>query len=136
MSLLEHGSPSPGHFPRTGRLLPLPTLVMFPHVVQPLRIREPRDRKLLEAALADDRLIVAAVTAPGWEHDYEGRPTLLPVACLGRINAHHCLEDGTSHVLLGGLRRVRLLRRHSHFFHVQVTPYRKRARLCEFPVIP
>ena len=110
MSPVEHDSPSPERFPKTARLLPLPSLVLFPRVVQPLRICEPRDRELLEAALADDRLIATALLAPGWEHDYEGRPRLLPVACLGRIAAHHCLDDGSSNVLVAGLRRVRLLR--------------------------
>ena len=66
------------------RLFPLPNLVLFPHVLQPLHIFEPRYCDLLEAALADDRLIAMAVLAPGWEKDYEGRPPVHPIACLGR----------------------------------------------------
>jgi len=92
------------------RLFPLPNLVLFPHVMQPLHIFEPRYRELLEDALAGDGLIALAVLAPGWEADYEGRPPLYPVACLGRIATHCRLEDGTYNVLLLGLRRVRLLR--------------------------
>ncbi len=92
------------------RLFPLPNLVLFPHVMQPLRIFEPQYRELLEDALAGDGLITMAALAPGWEKDYEGRPAIHPIACLGRITAHCRLPDGTYNVLLLGLRRVRLLK--------------------------
>lgn len=92
------------------RLFPLPNLVLFPHVMQPLHVFEPRYRELLEDAAQSDRLIAMALLRPGWEDDYEGRPPLYSVACLGRIATHHRLEDGTYNVLLLGLRRVRLLR--------------------------
>ena len=91
------------------RLFPLPNLVLFPHVMQPLRIFEPRYKDLLEDALAGDGLIGMAALAPGWERDYEGRPAIYPIACLGRITAHCRLPDGTYNVLLLGLRRIRLL---------------------------
>ena len=82
---------------------------MFPQVMQPLHIFEPRYRSLLEDALADDGLIVMATLAPGWEEDYEGRPPLAPVGCLGRIAAHHHQDGGQCNVLLAGLSRVRIL---------------------------
>jgi ATP-dependent Lon protease len=91
------------------RLFPLPNLVMFPHVLQPLHIFEPRYRALFEEALADDRLIAMAVLAPGWEDDYEGRPPLHPTACLGRIVTHQVVEGGKYNLLLAGLKRVRLV---------------------------
>jgi ATP-dependent Lon protease len=92
------------------RLFPLPNLVLFPHVMQPLHVFEPRYRRLLEDALAGDRLIAMALLAPGWEKDYDGRPPLYPVACLGRVTTFHKLDDGTYNLLLLGLRRVRLVR--------------------------
>jgi uncharacterized protein len=92
------------------RVFPLPNLVLFPHVMQPLHVFEPRYRELLEDALAGDGLIAMAALAPGWERDYEGRPALYPMACLGRIVSHCRLPDGTYNVLLLGLRRVHLLR--------------------------
>jgi uncharacterized protein len=91
------------------RLFPLPNLVLFPHVMQPLHVFEPRYRDLLEDALAGDGLIAMAALAPGWEKDYEGRPALYPIACLGRITTHCRLKDGTYNVLLLGLRRVKLV---------------------------
>jgi len=100
----------PADFSGSVRLFPLPNLVLFPHVMQPLHIFEPRYRELLEDALAGDRLIAMAILAPGWEKDYEGSPPLSPFACLGRVATHCQLDDGAYNVLLMGLRRVRLVR--------------------------
>ncbi len=97
-------------FSGTVRLFPLPNLVLFPHVMQPLHIFEPRYRDLLEEALASDHLVTMATLAPGWEKDYEGRPPLFPMACLGRVVVHHQVADGAYNVLVVGLKRVRLLR--------------------------
>jgi ATP-dependent Lon protease len=92
------------------RLFPLPNLVLFPHVMQPLHVFEPRYRELVEDALSDDRLIAMALLKPGWEPDYEGRPALFDTACLGRIIKHHRLPDGRYNLLLVGLRRLHLTR--------------------------
>ena len=83
MSSFDDLSFAPQEFSGKVRLFPLPNLVLFPHVMQPLHIFEPRYRFLLEDALATDRLIAMALLAPGWENDYEGRPPLYPMACLG-----------------------------------------------------
>lgn len=99
----------PDNFSGRARLFPLPNLVLFPHVLQPLHVFEPRYRAMLEEALEGDRLIAMALLAPGWENDYDGRPPVRPVACLGRVTTYHRLEDGRYNVLLAGLKRVRLL---------------------------
>ena len=110
MSSFEDLSFSIEDFSGTVRLFPLPNLVLFPHVMQPLHIFEPRYRRLLEDALAGDRLITMGLLAPGWENDYEGRPAVHPMACLGRITTYHRLDDGTYNLLLLGVQRVRLIR--------------------------
>ena len=97
------------NFPGKVRLFPLPNLVLFPHVMQPLHIFEPRYRAMIEEALAGDGLIAMAVLAPGWEADYDGRPPIHRMACLGRVASSHRLEDGTYNVLLLGLCRVRIV---------------------------
>ena len=97
-------------FSGTARLFPLPNLVLFPHVMQPLHVFEPRYCDLLEAAVAGDRLIAMATLAPGWEKEYEGRPAVFPVACLSRVSVYRRLAKGGYNVLLVGLRRVRLVR--------------------------
>jgi Lon protease-like protein len=91
------------------RLFPLPDLVLFPHVMQPLHIFEPRYREMVRDALAGDRLIATVRLEPGWEVEYEGRPSIAQVACLGKIVSEHRLEDGRFNVLLLGLRRIEIL---------------------------
>jgi uncharacterized protein len=96
----------PEQFSGVARLFPLPNLVLFPHVMQPLRIFEPRYRELLEDALDDDGLIAMALLKPGWEEDYEGQPPIEPVVCLGRVLRHCRLPEGHYNVLLLGLQRA------------------------------
>lgn len=99
----------PDRFSGRVRLFPLPNLVLFPHVMQPLHIFERRYRDLMEDALAGDRLIAMALLAPGWERDYEGRPLIYPMTCLARIATHVRLADGTYNTLLLGLKRAKLI---------------------------
>ncbi len=91
------------------RLFPLPNLVLFPYVVQPLHIFEPRYRQMTADALKSDRLLSIVLLRPGWEAEYQGRPPLHPVACLGRIVADQRLEDGRYNLLLRGLTRLRIV---------------------------
>lgn len=95
-------------FSGIARLFPLPNLVLYPHVMQPLHIFEGRYREMLEEALATDQLIAMAVLKPGWETDYESRPPISEYACLGKIVAHRRLPDGRYNVLLLGVGRVRI----------------------------
>jgi uncharacterized protein len=106
MSLSENLAFSPAEFSGRARLFPLPNLVVFPHVMQPLHIFESRYREMLEDSLADDHLIGMALLAPGWEKDYEGRPPLRQVGCLCRVATHHRTDDGSYNVLMLGLRRI------------------------------
>ena len=96
----------PEKFSGRVRLFPLPDLVMFPHVMQPLHIFEPRYRELVAAALADDHLLGMALLEPGWEANYEGRPAIAPVACLARIVSCRQLADGRYNLFALGLRRI------------------------------
>src|SRR5207253_4170439 len=91
------------NFAGVARLFPLPNLVLFPHVVQPLHVFEPRYREMTTDALAGDRLIATALLHPDWEAVYEGHPPIHPVACLGRIVADQRLDDGRFLLLLRGL---------------------------------
>jgi uncharacterized protein len=97
-----------GRFAGSARLFPLPNLVLFPHVAQPLHVFEPRYRRLTADTLAGDRLMAVVLLQPGWEGDYEGRPPVYPVACLGHVIADKKLPDGRYHLLLRGLARIRL----------------------------
>jgi Lon protease-like protein len=78
--------------------------------MQPLHIFEPRYREMVQDALATDRLIAIARLEPGWETDYEGRPPIASIGCLGKIVSDHRLEDGRFNILLLGLRRIEIIR--------------------------
>jgi Lon protease-like protein len=91
------------------RLFPLPNVVFFPHVILPLHIFEPRYCELLEDALAHDKLISMALLKPGWEKEYEGRPAIYDVVCIGRILTHARLPEGGYNLLLQGVQRARIL---------------------------
>jgi Lon protease-like protein len=98
-----------GNFTGTARLFPLPNLVVFPQVVQPLHIFEPRYRQMTVDAVSGDRLIAMALLKAGWESEYEGEPQIHPVVCLGRIIAEQRLPDGRFNLLLRGLCRGRVI---------------------------
>jgi Lon protease-like protein len=110
MSSFPEPAELPENFAGVVRLFPLPNFVMFPHVVHALHIFEPRYREMLEDALAGDQLIAMARLQGGWEGDYEGRPPIDPVVCVGRIAAHARLEDGRYNILLHGLKRATIVR--------------------------
>lgn len=101
----EAGQP----FPEVVRLFPLPNLVLFPTVVQPLHIFEPRYRAMMADALTDDRMLALVLLQPGWEEDYHNRPPIYPVAVLGRIFDEQLLPDGRFNLMLHGLTRMRIV---------------------------
>src|SRR5438132_13243727 len=95
-------------FSGTARLFPLPNLVLFPHVIQPLHVFEPRYRQMTADALDGDRLIAIVLPRPGWEYHYAGSPEIYSVATLGTIVADQKLDDGRYNILLRGLSRIHL----------------------------
>ncbi|MFL5340038.1 MAG: LON peptidase substrate-binding domain-containing protein [Gemmataceae bacterium] len=109
------------------RLFPLPNLVLFPHVPQPLHVFEPRYRQLTADALDGDGLIAMALLRPGWEDTNPERPPIYPVACLGRIIANRKLEDGRYILLLRGLSRLRV---------VQEVPSDRLYRVAQTQLLP
>lgn len=110
MATLDAFALSLNQFRGVARLFPLPNLVMFPHVVQPLHVFEGRYREMLEDALADDGLVAMGLLVPGWESEYEGRPPVAPAVCLGKVIAHARESDGHYNILLAGLKRCRIVR--------------------------
>jgi len=96
--------------PAAVRLFPLPNLVLFPQVVQPLHVFESRYCDLVEDALSSDGLVAMGLLQPGWERDYEGRPQVWPVVCVGQIISHHRLPDGRFNLLLQGTYRAAIQR--------------------------
>ena len=111
MSRFAYQSPlsdSVADFPGLARLFPLPNVVLFPGVLLPLHIYEPRYRQMVADAMSSNRLLTMVLLKPGWDADYEGSPGVHPIGCLGRIIHHEPLPDGRSNLVLHGLRRVQL----------------------------
>ena len=96
-------------FSGTARLFPLPSLVLFPHVVQGLHVFEARYRQMTADALAGDGLIALVLHHPDQEEVGEGRPAIETVACLGQIVSHDELPDGRYNLRLKGVSRVRIV---------------------------
>ena len=110
MTNLQSSAGWPEDFCGRVRLFPLPNLVLFPHVVQPLHIFEPRYCEMLADALAGDRLIAMTLLEPGWENEYQHRPAVASTVCVGKIISHTTTEDGRHNILLVGVKRGRILR--------------------------
>jgi Lon protease-like protein len=96
-------------FSGTLRLFPLPSMVVFPDSLVPLKVFEPRYVAMVEDALESDRLVGMALLKPGYQKDYEGSPAVYPVACVGRILQHKRLPSGHIDFWLYGLERARIL---------------------------
>jgi uncharacterized protein len=95
--------------PPTIPLFPLPNVVLFPNVFLPLHVFEARYREMVSDALAEDRIIGMVLLRPGWEDDYEGRPTIYPVGCAGLVTHAERLGDGRYNIVLQGLEKFRVL---------------------------
>jgi len=97
------------HRPHSVPLFPLPNLVLFPHVIQPLPIFETRYCEMLLSVMESHRMLCLGLLKPGWESEYDGRPPVMPVVCVGQVISHHPLEDGRHNILLQGVGRARIL---------------------------
>src|SRR5919109_539474 len=89
-------------------IFPLPNVVLFPNVFLPLHIFEPRYREMVADALASDRLIGMVLLKPGWQSDYEGRPSVYPIGCAGLITHAEKLDDGRYNIILRGIEKFRI----------------------------
>ena len=91
-------------------LFPLPGATLFPNVLLPLHIFEPRYRCMVEDVLKSDRLIAIAMLKDGWESSYETKTCPIhETVCLAQVIADECLEDGKYNLLTQGVCRARLI---------------------------
>jgi len=87
--------------PATLPVMVLGGVTLFPNTLLPLFIFEERYKAMLESALGTDRLL--AIAQPLREKEER----LCPVAGVGLIRACVKKEDGSSHLILQGIERVR-----------------------------
>lgn len=90
-------------------IFPLPNVVLFPQVMLPLHIFEPRYRKMVrDAELQSPPLIGMALLRGNWQEQYEGNPEVFSVGCAGEMVRVAPLPDGRFNILLQGLRRYHI----------------------------
>ncbi|HEX2731710.1 MAG TPA: LON peptidase substrate-binding domain-containing protein [Polyangiaceae bacterium] len=99
-------------------LFPLPRVVLFPGMVLPLIVFEPRYRALTADAIAGSRWIGIPRLVPGHEAQYLGCPPICPRLGIGRIVEDVKLPDGRYRIVVQGMARAELLE------EVRQTPYR------------
>lgn len=87
----------------------LPQCNVFPHGLLPLYIFEPRYRAMLQHALHTDRLLCIGSLQPTEDDDSEADDHIGPFSTAAVIRACVAQPDGTSHLVLQGLQRIRLL---------------------------
>jgi Lon protease-like protein len=92
--------------PKQVPVMPLPGALLFPHALLPLHIFEPRYQQMLEHALDEHRMFCVALVKPE-RTQWKSTADFFHTAGVGLIRA--CVErsDGTSDLILQGLRRVR-----------------------------
>lgn len=94
------------NLPSEAPIMVLSGTLLFPHALLPLYIFEPRYRAMLAHALEKDRVFCIAQPRLGVEEP-EDPQDFCDVSTLGLVRACVGREDGTSHLVLQGLSRVR-----------------------------
>ena len=87
-------------------VMPLSGALLFPHALLPLYIFEPRYRELLAHALSEHRMFCVALVKPQ-RAQWKSTDDFFHTAGVGLIRACVGRGDGTSNLILQGLRRVR-----------------------------
>lgn len=88
----------------------LPQCNVFPHGLLPLYIFEPRYRAMLQHALKTDRLLCIGNLQPNDDaNPPEEDERIGPFSTAAVIRACVAQPDGTSHLVLQGMQRIRLL---------------------------
>jgi Lon protease-like protein len=90
-------------------IFPLSNVVLFPRLVTPLHLFEPRYRQLGRDAIAGDRRIGMAVVRPEFVDEMPGDPPVFPVGCLGIVTESQRLPDGRYNIVLRGEHRFRVI---------------------------
>ena len=81
--------------------------VFLPQQLLPLRIFEPRYRRMLKATLAGNQMFaVSQLDKSKTSKTKQEQP--YPFTCVGRITGHVELADGTHQIILEGLRRAKV----------------------------
>lgn len=97
--------------PETVGVIALPGTILFPNALLPLYIFEPRYRDMLSASLDEERIFAVAMQRSGDDYVHK-------VGGVGLVRACVRNPDGTSHLILQGVARIRFTE------WLQTEPYR------------
>ena len=115
--------------PATVPVMPLTGVLLFPNALLPLHIFEPRFRHMLDHALKDDRMLCVALVRPE-RSQWRTSADFFPVSTVGLIRACVGRSDGTSDLILQGIRRVKFsdFEQEAPFPIARIKPLKTRAR--------
>ena len=111
-------------------VMPLPGVLLFPNALLPLHIFEPRFREMLAHALDDDRMLCVALVRPE-RQQWRTSDDFFPVSTVGLIRACVGRSDGTSDLILQGIRRVKFseFEQEAPFPIARIKPLKTRTKL-------
>lgn len=109
--------------------MPLTGVLLFPNALLPLHIFESRFRHMLDHALQDDRMLCVALVRPERSH-WRTSADFFPVSTVGLIRACVGRSDGTSDLILQGIRRVKFseFEQEAPFPIARIKPLKTRAK--------
>ncbi|MBT5925699.1 MAG: LON peptidase substrate-binding domain-containing protein [Verrucomicrobia bacterium] len=90
-------------YPKSIPVMMLPSITLFPNTMLPLHIYEPRYCRMLHRSLQNHRLMAITIRKPEMVREMPHK-----TAGLGMIRAAVRHADGTAHIILQGVARIRL----------------------------
>ena len=107
-------------------LFPLKSVVLFPGMMLPLHIFEPRYREMINLCLKESSPFGVALIAEGKEVGAAAKPQLIGTAA--RIVRHDRMEDGRLNITAVGTQRFRILEIHHKHSYLTAT-------VAHYPVV-
>ncbi len=122
--------PETVELPSAVPVMPLTGVLLFPNALLPLHIFEPRFREMLAHALDDDRMLCVALVRPE-RPQWRTSADFFPVSTVGLIRACIGRSDGTSDLILQGIRRVKFsaFEQEAPFPIARIKPLKTRTKL-------
>jgi Lon protease-like protein len=122
--------PETVELPNAVPVMPLTGVLLFPNALLPLHIFEPRYREMLARALDDDRMLCVALVRPE-RPEWRTSADFFPISTVGLIRACVGRSDGTSDLILQGIRRVKFseFEQESPFPIARIKPLKTRTKL-------
>ena len=121
--------PEAVELPAAVPVMPLPGVLLFPNALLPLHIFEPRFRQMLARALDDNRMLCVALVKPE-RQQWRTSTDFFSVSTVGLIRACIGRSDGTSDLILQGIRRVKFsdFEQEAPFPIARIKPLKTRAK--------